>query len=317
MPSPRHARRFAQPYPAREALLWIFKNLAGPPRQPIPFDPLGPDVVLNAITPRLTLAFLGDILPTRRVSFAVDPEVQAFVRGVDWLVGNLEGPVVSRRVPWVFMGQAHTPDILDLLETLAPPERTVLLCANNHAADYGPEIHQASRALLRRHGILCPGDRSQPTVGLTAPVALTAGTAWSNHEQEFLAPLPAAPPAHHGFRILCPHWGYELETVPRQCQITQGARWLREWDLIVGHHSHTPQPVTADAVGRQRRAIAYSLGNFTFGYDLPHHRRGLMLRVEVGPTPDGAWAVGRLQWIAIVLRFAHRRRATVAPADAH
>jgi hypothetical protein len=314
MSNPRRRCRFAQPYPPGEALFWIVKNLSGPLRRPIPFQPVGPDVVLNAIEPRLTLGFVGDIMPTRRVSVTVDGGVRRFLHEVDWLVGNLEGPIVHSRPPWVFMGQAHTPDILDLLGELAPPERMVLLCANNHAADYGREVHERSLAILRRHGILCPGDRSLPTVSLTPAVSLTAGTAWSNHEQDFVAPLPATPPCSGGFRILCPHWGYEIETVPRPSQVAQGERWLQAWDLVVGHHSHTPQPVATCAVGSTHRAIAYSLGNFTFGYDIGHHCRGVALRVEVGPMADGTWAVGRLRAVPTQLRFSSRTRATVVLA---
>lgn len=304
-------RRFSQPYPAREALYWLFKNLAGPPRRVMPFAPLGPDVVLNPVEPRLSIAFVGDLLPTRHVHVSVDSAARAFLAGADWLVGNLEGPIVDGPVPWVFMGQAHDPDILGLLATLAPPERTVLLCANNHAADYGRAVHERSLALLQKAGIRSAGDRSRPTVELAPEVSVTAGTAWSNHPQDFLAPLPSTPPRSGGLRILAPHWGYELETVPRPAQIVQGERWLRHWDAVVGHHSHTPQPVVAREQRGIRRAIAYSLGNFTFAYDLPHHRRGRMLRMEAGRRADGSWAVGRLRWAPIVLRFAGRRRATV------
>ena len=313
MPDTRR-RRFAQPYPAGEALYWLVKNLAGPPRAPIPFAPVGSDVVLNAVVPALSLAFIGDILPTRHLTVTVAPEVQAFIGRADWLVGNLEGPVVDGRVPWVFMGQPHTPAILDLLGTLARPERTVLLCANNHAADYGWRVHESSLAFLRRGGIRCAGERAEPTAVLTPEVAVTAGTAWSNHPQDFLAPLPAAPPSGFALRILTPHWGYELETVPRPGQIEQGERWVRTWDAVVGHHSHTPQPVAAPRVGAVRRPIAYSLGNFTFAYDLANHRHGRILRLEVGPTATGDWAVGRLRWAPIVLRFERGSRATVALA---
>jgi hypothetical protein len=311
----RRPTRFAQPYPAREALYWLVKNLTGPRRCHVPFAALARDVVLNPIVPRLTVAFVGDVLPTRHATISVAPEVQAFIRAADWLVANLEGPVVEGPVPWVFMGQPHTPAILDFLGALAPPERTVLLCANNHAADYGRRVHERSQAFLRRHGVLCAGDRSAATVSLTAEVAVTAGTAWSNQRQDFLAPLPAVPPAGPMFQVLSPHWGYELEAVPRRWQIHHGERWLQAWDAVIGHHSHTPQPITASLAGAIGRPIAYSLGNFTFAYDLAHHRHGRILSLEIGPATDGSWAVGRLRWAPIVLRFAARGRGTVVLED--
>jgi len=313
---PQRPRRFSQPYSAREAIRWIVKNVTGPPRPRFSLVTVGPDVVLNPVVPALSVAFIGDVLPPRRVTIMVAPEVRAFIRSADWLVANLEGPVVDGPVPWVFMGQPHRPAILDLLGGLAPPERTVVLCANNHAADYGRRVHEKSLEFLRRHDILCAGDRTAPTVSLTPDVSVTAGTAWSNHRQEFLAPLPVVPPEGGRFRILSPHWGYELETVPRPVQVEQGERWLRTWDAVVGHHSHTPQPVTALRVGTLGRPMAYSLGNFTFAHDLAHHRRGRILRMEIGPTSRGAWGVGRMQWMSIRLRFDGGRRASVVPDGA-
>jgi hypothetical protein len=272
--------------------------------------------VLNAVVPALSVAFIGDVLPPRRVTITVAPEIKAFIHSADWLVANLEGPVVDGSVPWVFMGQPHTPAILDLLGTLAPPTRTVVLCANNHAADYGQQVHEKSLEILRRHGLLCAGARTEPTVSLAPGVTVTAGTAWSNHPQEFLAPLPAVSREGDRFRILAPHWGYELETVPRAGQVEQGESWLRTWDAVVGHHSHTPQPISAPQVGSLRRPIAYSLGNFTFAHDLAHHRRGRILRMEIGPTPCGVWGVGRMQWMSVRLRFDGGRRARVVPDGA-
>lgn len=310
----RRPSRFGQPYPAREALLWVVKNVVGPSAGlrtgslSLPMDS-----VRGGISTRLSLGFVGDILPLRKTVASLDGAVVEFFAGVDYLVGNFEGTLVDGPRPWVFMGQPHDDAALTVLRSLAAPERTVLLCANNHSLDYGVDAYRASVQRLRAHGYLV-ADHEQPCRRLDYGVSIAAGTAWSNQRADRFAPLAtvaADPPTASPFRILCPHWGYELEREPRPEQIADGDGWLRAWDLIVGHHSHTPQPIVERPGPARSRVIAYSLGNFTFAYNLKHHRHGMVVRVDIGPGCDGRWQVGRLRWARIGLVFTARRRARI------
>lgn len=303
----------SQPYGARDAALWLLHNVAGPSRRHAGLTPSVPSgTIANAIQPALTLAFVGDVLPFRGAAFRVSGALHGFLASADVLVANLEGTIIEGRPPRVFMGQAHGATVIDFLASTFPPDRTVLTCANNHAPDYGWGAFERSRAMLAAHGFRTIGGVDAPATLVGGGVGVAAGTDWLNRPAGFVQGLDPAPPAPRGavFRVLCPHWGHELESFPRPSQVRRTDRLLDGWDMIVGHHSHCPQPVTlrggseGGGEGRARRLVAYSLGNFTFGYDLRHHLHGLALKVSVGPRPDGSWAAGHIEWRRTAIRFA-------------
>ena len=265
--------------------------------------------IANPIRPAFTLAFVGDVLPFRGATYRVSNALHAFLASADTLVANLEGTIVEGRPPRVFMGQAHSAQVMDFLAGLFPPERTVVTCANNHAPDYGQALLERSHALLGARGFRTIGSVDAPA-SLIGAVAVAAGTDWLNRPAAQVQGLDPDPPVpgDAAFRVLCPHWGHELEAFPRPGQVQRAGRLLERWDMIVGHHSHCPQPVTLreGAGGRARQLVAYSLGNFTFGYNLRHHLRGLALKVSVGPQGNGTWAAGRVEWRPTAIRFEGR-----------
>lgn len=306
-PDERRCGWFSQPYGLRDAAAWALHNVAGPSRRHGGLTPCVPrDTIANDIRPALTLSMIGDVLPLRGVAYRVSPGVRAFLAGADALIANFEGTIVEGRPPRVFMGQAHAPDVLDLMAGLFPPERTILCSANNHAADYGRDLFDRSRALLEARGFVTIGGADAPAAVIDGTVAVAAGTDWLNRPAPYIQRLDPGPPvpADVAFRVLCPHWGHELEAFPRPAQVRRAHRQLARWDMVVGHHSHCPQPITLE---RDGRLVAYSLGNFTFGYDLPHHLHGLALKVSLGPRADGTWAVGTVQWRPLAIRFTRRR----------
>jgi capsule synthesis protein PGA_cap len=315
---------FSQPYTWREALAWVANNLVGPSDRHCGLSPeIESGTMANPIAPELTVGFVGDIMPWGAVQLRVADEVRAFFAGVDFLAGNLEGTIVTGRAPHVFMGLAHTDAVLDLLAELHPPERTVLSCANNHAADYGWALFRRSYEMVRERGFVPIGLADEAIAILGGKVAIAASTAWSNRPCAYVARLgelaegllaKEGPP----FCILCPHWGYELQAYPHPRQIAEAQRLLGRWGMIVGHHSHCPQPVSlyGPLTGGERRLVAYSLGNFTFGLNLQKHLRGVVVKVALGPGPDGRWRVGRVDWQRVAVRFMGRSRAVVTLAEA-
>ena len=305
---------FSQPYGLRDAAAWLLHNVAGPSRRHADLTSGVPSgVIANPIRPALTIAFVGDVLPFRGAAYRVSDALREFLEAADYLVANFEGTIVEGRrprPPRVFMGQAHSMQVIDFLADLFPPERTVLTCANNHAPDYGRELFDRSRALLEARGFVTIGSVEDSAVLIDDVVAVATGTDWLNRPTDYVQRLDPAPllQADAAFRVLCPHWGYELESFPRPAQVRRATLFLERCDMIVGHHSHCPQPITLHDGGgpAARRLVAYSLGNFTFGYNLRHHVHGIVLRVSVGPRWDGTWAVGRVDWRPIVIRFAQR-----------
>jgi poly-gamma-glutamate synthesis protein (capsule biosynthesis protein) len=309
---------FSQPYPPRDALRWVANNLWGPSRRHESLTrwlPQGAE--LEAITPRLTLAFVGDVMPSHGRAFSVAPALRQLFDGADLLVANFEGTLDSDRMPGVFMGQRHDEAVLAFLADLVPPSRTLLSVANNHAGDYGADGFARSVARLRAEGFRVLGLAEQPVV-IEDGIAFAASTDWLNRPGAAVCRAEPPRPTAGMLRVLSSHWGYEIEAFPRPPQLARARDLVSRWDLVVGHHSHWPQPVTAYEHGGRRRLVAYSLGNFTFGLAFRRHLRGLLLTVDVGPRADGAWGLGRIRWWPTRIVLEGRRGAvvTIAPAAA-
>jgi len=314
---PVSPRYFSQPYSLREGAGWLVRNLLGPSSAGRHLTAgIASGTEANPIRPQLTIAFLGDILPLHGVRFRIAEQITEFLHDADLLVGNFEGTLVDGPAPRVFLGQRHAHDVLDLLGRLASPRRTVLTCANNHAGDSGREWFERSCARLEEHGFTVAGRAERPAV-MIGRVLVASATAWSNRPSPWVARLTDLrhqPAPGAAFRILCPHWGYELRRYPDRRQIAEARRLLGTWDMLVGHHSHCPQPVTLFPSARGRRLVAYSLGNVVFGLRLRHHRHGLVLKVRIGPGQAGRWAAGRIEWITTEIGFAAGREAALMPA---
>lgn len=118
--------------------------------------------------------------------------------------------------------------------------------------------------------------------------------------------------------ILFPHWGFEIESYPRRDIVELTRALLPSFAAIVGHHSHTPQPVSAyRGADGLVRPVAYSLGNFCCGTGLSRYHYGQILKLELGKTTEGRWAVGCLNWTLLQSRpcahAVHLSLCAVAP----
>ncbi len=297
-PGGRRPRWFAIPYNLPEGLEWLRNYFFGPAGNFAGRTSFLPnDVTLNRIERRMTLAFIGDVLPTGHARLTFGDGLLAFFRDADCLVANFEGTISD--APRVFMGQAHTPAVIDALARLFPPERTILALANNHAGDFAPDEFEASCARLADAGFTLIGRRDAPATLIGGRVNLASVTRWSNQPCDWIARLGDADAACHegaSMNVLYPHWGYEHQLYPTPEGIRQARRLLARWGLVVGHHSHCPQPVTAYATDGGRKAVAYSLGDFSVLNRKTRFRWGIVLKAAVGPDAAGVWRTGRLRW---------------------
>ncbi len=289
------------PYNARETLGWLWRNLVGPSRRnPAGVGFLPDDVVLNDIAPRFRAAFIGDIMGLRGRRLLVAAELADFVRDCDALIGNFEGTVTGapRRAPF---DQAHDDDILRALGDLFPPEKTWLSVANNHGGDFGPEAFVQSLATIRAAGFRVFGTADAPGVRVAPELFVSSATRWSNRPCPAIShwdAVNAAESRADALRVFFPHWGYELECYPRPETVAAGRELLAKFDAVIGHHSHTPQPVTAIAEDGDApaRLLAYSLGDFCFfGARFAAYSYGIAVKIDIGRTAAGRWAVGRVQ----------------------
>lgn len=305
------------PYGLRETLGVLGRMVTGPrSANPAAVESLPEESRLNPVQPGARIAFVGDVMATsaallgrrhtlrrRLYPLEVGDGLVAAVAGCDALVANFEGVLSDR--PRFFVDQAHHPSILESLAKLFPPARTFLCLANNHAADFGRAAFDATVDALGRAGFVVFGTAARPAAEVAPGVTVVGGTAWSNRPCDFVARLDqsagAARPGHAN--VLFPHWGFELEAFPRRDTVALAGRLAEQFEAIVGHHSHTPQPVSALAGADGRvRPVAYSLGNFCFGNAVAHYSSGLLLTLEVGKTGDGRWAAGELRWSPLQCR---------------
>ena len=295
----RPTRTFAQPYGLADGVCWVLHNLLGASTYeaaPVPLLPR--DAQLNQVQPRLKLGFVGDLMPFGPADLRPGRRLRAFLADVDVLIGNLEGVIVDGPARPVFLGQRHSERIVEFLERLVPEARIVLGCANNHAGDYGYSAFTRSCSELEGRGIDVIGRRDEASILIAGSVCISACTAWSNQKCRYVAMLDevaTGTPAGAKMNILFPHWGHEMELFPRSAQVEHAQDLLSRWDMIVGHHSHCPQPVACHVVGGPR-VVAYSMGNFTSRLRLEKYRHGVVLTVQVGPDSRGNWKAGEVRW---------------------
>ena len=190
--------------------------------------------------------------------------------------------------------------------------------ANNHAYDHGPEGLLDSIRNVRRAGLAPVGaganrDRALRAAYLeldgwrVAVVGLsevldpdyqvagphTPGTAAGN---DFGLALRAIRDAARraDLVVVSIHWGYELDTQPREYQVEEAHRMIDAGaDVIFGHHAHRLQPMDT----YRGRPIFYGLGNFVWPHLSEEGSTTAVARVRV--TPEGRFR-GRLLPASIV-----------------
>ncbi|NHJ21736.1 MAG: hypothetical protein EAX91_12385 [Candidatus Lokiarchaeota archaeon] len=178
----------------------------------------------------------------------------------------------------------------------------------------------------------------------TYPISIATGTEWSNQDtwdctsryrntELWTYYSNTRLNNFNRFNILFPHWGYENERYVRK-RIQKDAKALlnggtqtytryqtyirerldkeilpdqngRKWDLIFGHHSHTPQPIMSvcdhvNDIGFNK-LVAFSGGNFTSGAWIIRRKKhiyGTIMKCDIGPLTNcpTKLAVGNVEW---------------------
>jgi hypothetical protein len=288
----------SSPYSFSENLVWFKNNLFGPSKKHSELTRhLPQSAELNEISPQMTLGFIGDIMQMKEKELTFGEDLRRFLADADFLIGNFEG-VISSAKP-VALASTHSERTLAALASLFEPEKTLLGNANNHSGDFGWEEFNKNYQLQQDHGFLTVGRKDEPAILLDGRVNVAAVTKWSNQRCLHVAELEdidAAFAPDAAFNILFVHWGYEMQLYPNPEQIQFGKDLLDTWDMIIGHHSHCPQPVTSYEVHDSRKVVAYSLGDFCTHLRFKKHRYGIVVKTEVGPDGEGNWKVGKIEW---------------------
>jgi hypothetical protein len=218
-----------------------------------------------------------------------DQSIPQFFADCDFIVGNFEATITDLKRSG--MDQKHTPQIMDSLEKLFPPKKTYLSVANNHAGDYGWEEFRHSCDRLIERGFHVFGLKDAPNINPVPEINLMTGTMWSNRTADYIVQMDQIETliSPDLFNIGFLHWGYEMELYPRPKIVENASKLFEKIDLIVGHHSHCPQPITLDQQNNKnnlQKLIAYSLGDFCFGKHFQNYHYGLLLKCDVGYPPD-------------------------------
>lgn len=196
---------------------------------------------------------------------------------------------------------------LDSLPAMAEAGIEVANLANNHSADHGKEALVDGRAQLEAAGVAPVGvgadlaEAESPALfevngwkvavvgfGGVVPTADwlatedRAGMADGDTAETMAAAVRAADEVAD-LVIVTVHWGFELETEPREDDRARARAMIEAGaDMIFGHHPHRLQPLeVVDGV-----PVAWSLGNFVWpNFSVPGSTTAVA-RVVV--APDGS-----------------------------
>jgi hypothetical protein len=282
---------FASNYSVLEKLDWLRNRTLHPTTRYGHLTAYQPqDHQLHAITPEMSVAFIGDVMPIGRRRLVLDANLTHFLKGADLYVVNLEG-IIYPRERWLAL--AHKASIIDSLLAYFPPEKTLITCANNHTGDFGYRNFEISYEMLKKAGYHVIGRLDEAHFTWKNRLHFACATHWSNQICHYVPRLAdVRPDPQAAFNFLIYHWGYELHLHPNPAQIARAQALVQQYDAVISHHAHCPQPVTSI----NGRLVAYSLGNFCAKLWQRNHRHGIALRMELGPDTAGKWQTGRVQY---------------------
>ncbi|MEA2070752.1 MAG: CapA family protein [Asgard group archaeon] len=297
----------SNPYNVRETLIYLWNNFFGPSKKYATLTNWIPKkTIFNSLDKKLSIAFIGDILPLFGKNLVFHSSLKQFLIDADYLVGNFEGVIPSNLSKGYFK-MAHSEAILDQLANLKSPEKFLLNCANNHAGDFHSKQFFQTVKILKEQSFKPFGFSGAEYLILENKVAISSYSTWMNKpfsHHNTLDDIEKYYQDNSVFNILYPHWGYELYLYPTPRQKVLAKKHLQKWDILIGHHSHTPQPVTIESTKTRKKLVAYSLGNFCFGRGfLPKYHWGLILKITLGKNKEDEWEIGLIDWSFLHMYF--------------
>lgn len=196
-----------------------------------------------------------------------------FLRGVDSIVANLEGPITDgknckdKEVVFRFPGETSR-----LLRNYIDG----VTLANNHSQDCFSDGQQATLEALDNAGVYYIDDEEKIHVVEVGDmkVALIGINEIGRKVDSFAAEFNKIKQLKLEYDqvVVHMHWGYELATAPSAEQQIIAHNFVDAGaDIIIGHHPHVIQPVER----YQDSLIFYSLGNFIFDQPALETRRGI------------------------------------------
>lgn len=277
------------------------------------------------------MVFVGDLMVhADQLAAAVGPDgaydfrpqfrpVRPFLKG-DLVIGNFETVLGGGRA-YTGYPAFNSPDAL--AEALAWAGFQVLLLANNHISDQGPQGAERTYNLLQALGFIVTGILPpmpytdlypERTEEVRRPPVLRLGDikiGLLNATYGTNAPLPKEKPGGLHINTLDRkrlaadiawlreqdvefitatfHWGAEYQNAPDKAQRDLADFCLKQGvDLIVGTHPHVLQPIEIRQSEGKTRCIAWSLGNFISCQRTLPRERACILQVDIARSGPGA-----------------------------
>ncbi|MCJ7656375.1 MAG: AmmeMemoRadiSam system protein B, partial [Candidatus Atribacteria bacterium] len=245
-----------------------------------------------------TILLAGDIMLDRGVEDLIEKnsiyypfqKISHFLRGIDIVFGNLEGPVINNppEFPDNSLKFAFNPEVI---KGAFWSHFNLFSLANNHTPDLGKEGLEETKKWLRKYGIAFVGNPlSVSSDNLSSSfirdnitfLAFNQIFPFIHKEEEMIKAIKAVKSLNpDNFLIVSMHWGEEYKLINSPVQQKLAHKIIEAGaDLMIGHHPHIVQNIEK----YQGKLIFYSLGNFIFDqYFSPDTQQGLALGLEVYP----------------------------------
>ncbi len=239
-----------------------------------------------------TLLFAGDIMLDRGVEYFTNKnndaypykEIKHFLKGVDIVFGNLEGPIVKKPLNFAddSLRFAFSSDTTKYLGA----NFDIVSLANNHTLNMGQRGLEETRNFLREAGISAAGDPLKCAEDFFVEkdgivfLAFNKTFPLNCGDDEIIKTVKSARETNpEKFMAISIHWGneYQLKSSSRQKKLAHkmidaGA------DLIIGQHPHVVQEIER----YKNKMIFYSLGNFIFDQSFSKEtQEGLAVGAEI------------------------------------
>lgn len=242
-----------------------------------------------------TVLFVGDIMLDRGVEYLIQKnnlfypfeKINQFLKGVDILVGNLEGTIVEN--PPNF--GAHSLRFAfssEVVRALSFANFNLFSLANNHTLDMGKIGLEKTKEFLTKakidfvgHPIECDKDFKFEKDEIII-LAFNKTFPFNCSDEKILELIKEIKDLNpQKFLIIFFHWGEEYQLKSSLSQRNLAHRAIDAGaDLIIGSHPHVVQEIEE----YKGRLIFYSLGNFVFDqYFSKETQEGLALGIEVFP----------------------------------
>ncbi|MBU4227073.1 AmmeMemoRadiSam system protein B [bacterium] len=245
-----------------------------------------------------TVLLVGDIMLARGVENLIKQnsiyypfqKISHFLRGIDIVFGNLEGPIINNppEFPANSLKFAFNPEIIKAVSWC---NFNLFSLANNHTPDMGKEGLEETKKWLKKYGINFVGDPlSGSSDNLNSSffrdnitfLAFNQIFPFIDKEEEMIKAIKTVKSLNpDNFLIVSMHWGEEYKLINSPAQQRFAHKMIEAGvDLIIGHHPHVVQNIEK----YQGKLVFYSLGNFIFDqYFSPETQQGLAVGLEIYP----------------------------------